>query len=191
MPFFGLKVPKHYSLLGYDKHLVHEASRGYVAPKLPRPLRTGAEVCTQTFLFLSLNILFLMIRDVSVIWSDKFQATLLCLPKQISLYSEYLSAALYSTIIVFFSWSHLHCKFYAYSTWHVFKTGWEYQDCCARGGNRGSPHRSCGSGRCHTGRGPRGVRREEDPASGGTDTTKGSVPTNRISVPPYICKSME
>lgn len=43
VPFFGLKVPKHYSLLGYDKHLVHEASRGYVAPKLPRPLRTGAE----------------------------------------------------------------------------------------------------------------------------------------------------
>lgn len=145
-------------------------------------------------LFLSLNILFLMIRDVSVIWSDKFQATLLCLPKQISPYSEYLSAALFSTIIVFFSWSHLHCKFYnilCIFNLTCFWTGWEYQDCCASGGNRGSPHGSCGSGRRHTGRGPRGVRREEDPASGGTDTTKGSVPTNRISVPPYICKSME
>lgn len=63
-------------------------------------------------LFLSLNILFLMIQDFSVIWSDNFQATILCFPKQISVYSEYLSAALYITIIVFFSWSNLHCKFY-------------------------------------------------------------------------------
>ncbi|XP_061186055.1 cilia- and flagella-associated protein 221-like [Saccostrea echinata] len=43
VPYFNLKVPKHYTLLGYNKHLVHEASRGYVAPKLARPLRTGAE----------------------------------------------------------------------------------------------------------------------------------------------------
>ncbi|KAK3108459.1 hypothetical protein FSP39_008303 [Pinctada imbricata] len=43
VPYFNLKVPKHYNLLGYECHAVHDASKGYVAPKLARPLRSGAE----------------------------------------------------------------------------------------------------------------------------------------------------
>ncbi|XP_033097701.1 cilia- and flagella-associated protein 221-like [Anneissia japonica] len=41
--FSDLTVPKHYKLMGYKKHSVHQASYGYVPPKLARPLRTGAE----------------------------------------------------------------------------------------------------------------------------------------------------
>lgn len=38
------QVPKSYSLLGYNSHDTHASSSGYVAPKLAKPLRTGAEV---------------------------------------------------------------------------------------------------------------------------------------------------
>lgn len=38
------QVPKHYELMGYEVHSVHEASRNYVPLNLARELRTGAEV---------------------------------------------------------------------------------------------------------------------------------------------------
>ncbi|XP_060070730.1 cilia- and flagella-associated protein 221-like [Ylistrum balloti] len=43
VPYFQLKVPQQYKIQGYRHHDVHSASGGYVAPKLARPLRTGAE----------------------------------------------------------------------------------------------------------------------------------------------------
>lgn len=43
VPFFQLKVPQQYKIQGYKPHDVHSSSGGYVAPKLARPLRTGAE----------------------------------------------------------------------------------------------------------------------------------------------------
>ncbi|XP_078572039.1 cilia- and flagella-associated protein 221-like [Branchiostoma floridae x Branchiostoma japonicum] len=43
VPYFSLKVPKQYDLMGYSQHGVHDSSRGYVTPRLARPLRTGAE----------------------------------------------------------------------------------------------------------------------------------------------------
>lgn len=43
VPYFGLKVPQIYRLLGYDSHEPHTSASGYVAPKLARPLRSGAE----------------------------------------------------------------------------------------------------------------------------------------------------
>ena len=44
VPYFGLKVPQQYKLSGYKSVNVQEASSGYVPIKLPKPLRTGAEV---------------------------------------------------------------------------------------------------------------------------------------------------
>eukprot|EP00057_Strongylocentrotus_purpuratus_P014945 XP_011669419.1 PREDICTED: cilia- and flagella-associated protein 221 [Strongylocentrotus purpuratus] len=43
VPYLGLKVPQQYRLMGYKAHSVLDAASGYVAPKLVRPLRTGAE----------------------------------------------------------------------------------------------------------------------------------------------------
>ncbi|XP_068715346.1 cilia- and flagella-associated protein 221-like isoform X1 [Montipora foliosa] len=43
VPYYNLKVPKQYDLLGYNPHSVADASSGYVPPKLVRPLRVGAE----------------------------------------------------------------------------------------------------------------------------------------------------
>nr|XP_054768030.1 cilia- and flagella-associated protein 221-like isoform X1 [Lytechinus pictus] len=43
VPYLGLKVPQQYQLMGYKAHSVQDAAGGYVAPKLVRPLRTGAE----------------------------------------------------------------------------------------------------------------------------------------------------
>ncbi|XP_041366512.1 cilia- and flagella-associated protein 221-like [Gigantopelta aegis] len=43
VPYFNLKVPQQYKLLGFKQHNAHNASSGYVAPNLIRPLRTGAE----------------------------------------------------------------------------------------------------------------------------------------------------
>ncbi|XP_029201287.2 LOW QUALITY PROTEIN: cilia- and flagella-associated protein 221-like [Acropora millepora] len=43
VPFYNLKVPKQYDILGYNPHSVADASSGYVPPKLVRPLRVGAE----------------------------------------------------------------------------------------------------------------------------------------------------
>ncbi|XP_021377773.1 cilia- and flagella-associated protein 221-like isoform X2 [Mizuhopecten yessoensis] len=43
VPYFQLKVPQQYKIQGYRNHDVHSASGGYVAPKLARPLRFGAE----------------------------------------------------------------------------------------------------------------------------------------------------
>lgn len=43
VPYFNLKVPKQYKIQGYKTHDVHSSSGGYVAPKLARPLRAGAE----------------------------------------------------------------------------------------------------------------------------------------------------
>ncbi|XP_071157794.1 cilia- and flagella-associated protein 221-like isoform X2 [Mytilus edulis] len=43
VPYFGLKVPQTYRLMGYDIHESHTSASGYVAPKLARPLKTGAE----------------------------------------------------------------------------------------------------------------------------------------------------
>ncbi|XP_077978067.1 cilia- and flagella-associated protein 221-like [Glandiceps talaboti] len=43
VPYSNLKVPQQYKSMGYKAHNVHDASSGYVAPKLVRPLRTGAE----------------------------------------------------------------------------------------------------------------------------------------------------
>ncbi|KAK2178566.1 hypothetical protein NP493_535g01047 [Ridgeia piscesae] len=43
VPYFNLKVPRVYKLLGYEAHDVHEASSNYVPPNLMRTLRTGAE----------------------------------------------------------------------------------------------------------------------------------------------------
>ena len=47
VPYYELKVPQQYRLDSYGKHNVHESSRGYVAPRLARELRTGAEVSTR------------------------------------------------------------------------------------------------------------------------------------------------
>ncbi|XP_064648100.1 cilia- and flagella-associated protein 221-like [Lineus longissimus] len=43
VPYFNLKVPQNYKLMGYKYHNIQESSSGYVPPKLSRPLRTGAE----------------------------------------------------------------------------------------------------------------------------------------------------
>lgn len=43
VPYYNLKVPKRYEILGYNPHSVADASSGYVPPKLVRPLRVGAE----------------------------------------------------------------------------------------------------------------------------------------------------
>ncbi|XP_071487627.1 cilia- and flagella-associated protein 221-like [Diadema antillarum] len=43
VPYLGLKVPQQYHLMGYRPHNVLDAAVGYVAPKLVRTLRTGAE----------------------------------------------------------------------------------------------------------------------------------------------------
>lgn len=43
LPYYNLKVPKLYEILGYSPHSVTDASSGYVPPKLVRPLRVGAE----------------------------------------------------------------------------------------------------------------------------------------------------
>ncbi|XP_071958358.1 cilia- and flagella-associated protein 221-like [Antedon mediterranea] len=41
--FSDLSVPRHYKSMGYQPHSVHQASLGYVPPKLARPLRNGAD----------------------------------------------------------------------------------------------------------------------------------------------------
>ena len=43
VPYYGLKVPQIYRLMGYQPHEPNMSASGYVAPKLARPLRTGAE----------------------------------------------------------------------------------------------------------------------------------------------------
>jgi len=43
VPYFNLKVPQQYKVLGYSPHSQSLASIGYVSPTLPRPLRVGAE----------------------------------------------------------------------------------------------------------------------------------------------------
>ncbi|PFX33812.1 Primary ciliary dyskinesia protein 1 [Stylophora pistillata] len=43
VPYYNLKVPKQYDILGYNRHSVADASSGYVPPNLVRPLRVGAE----------------------------------------------------------------------------------------------------------------------------------------------------
>ncbi|XP_064613685.1 cilia- and flagella-associated protein 221-like isoform X2 [Liolophura sinensis] len=43
VPYFNLKVPQQYRLLGYRPHNTHDASSGYVPATCIRPLRTGAE----------------------------------------------------------------------------------------------------------------------------------------------------
>ena len=55
VPYFGLKVPQQYKLNGYKSVNVQEASSGYVPIKLPKPLRTGAEV-KHTVLILNFHI---------------------------------------------------------------------------------------------------------------------------------------
>ncbi|XP_067117055.1 cilia- and flagella-associated protein 221 [Osmerus mordax] len=42
-PFFSLKVPQHYKLMGYQPVCPFEAAANHMPPGLPRTLRTGAE----------------------------------------------------------------------------------------------------------------------------------------------------
>ncbi|XP_076466697.1 LOW QUALITY PROTEIN: cilia- and flagella-associated protein 221-like [Babylonia areolata] len=42
VPFFNLKVPQMYRLNSFSPHSIHNASCGYVPPRLVKPLRTGA-----------------------------------------------------------------------------------------------------------------------------------------------------
>ncbi|KAL1021897.1 hypothetical protein UPYG_G00019440 [Umbra pygmaea] len=42
-PFFNLKVPQHYKLMGYQPVSVFEAAANYILPIQPRTLRTGAQ----------------------------------------------------------------------------------------------------------------------------------------------------
>ena len=50
VPYFALKVPQQYKLNSYKSYNVQEASSGYVPIKLPKPLRTGAEVSCFSFI---------------------------------------------------------------------------------------------------------------------------------------------
>ena len=43
VPYFNLKVPQAYRLQSYQPHNVFTSSGGYVAPRLAKPLRSGAE----------------------------------------------------------------------------------------------------------------------------------------------------
>ncbi|XP_062866472.1 cilia- and flagella-associated protein 221 [Trichomycterus rosablanca] len=43
IPFFNLKVPQRYRIMGYQEMSVHDAQASFVHAKLCRPLRTGAQ----------------------------------------------------------------------------------------------------------------------------------------------------
>ena len=55
VPFHELVVPKYYQIAGYEKHDVAQALKSYVPPNLARPLRSGAEVRDDVFIFRSLE----------------------------------------------------------------------------------------------------------------------------------------